>query len=199
MDASNKFGRGFGERRLKAILTAVPTIVNNYEPTMDEMLKIDGVSNITAKAFIKGLKDFNEFKKTLSAFTPACQSDIKTEENKQHNKKKRVEVIEVSTSSKKKRNEVPEESPKRKLVIDDTPQMKAMVFVGQIIVFTGFRDKTLETTIESNGGKVSTSVSGKTTMVICKDESDDSGKIKDAKAKGIKVMGREAFQKYYNI
>lgn len=199
MAASNKFGRGFGERRLKSIFTAIPNIVNNYEPTMDEMLKIEGVSNITAVAFIKGLKEFNEFKKKLSAFTPACRDNGKDADNI---KKKRDEIPdEPKTSSKKKRDDVsdelPETSSKKKR---DEPETSSKVkFTGQIIVFTGFRDKKWEAIIESNGGKVSTSVSGKTTLVVCKDVSDDSGKIKEAKAKGITVMSREDFQQHYNI
>ena len=64
----------------------------------------------------------------------------------------------------------------------------------QVLVFTGFRDKDLEQKIVEAGGQIKTSVSSNTTILVCKDETvknGDSGKIKDAKKKNIKIMTKD--------
>jgi len=64
-----------------------------------------------------------------------------------------------------------------------------------VVVFTGVRDKELEQEIEARGGKVGTSVSSKTKVVVAKDPSEDSSKIKSAKELGIPVVTLETFKK----
>ena len=64
-----------------------------------------------------------------------------------------------------------------------------------IVVFTGMRDKDLEAEIESRGGKVGSSVSKKTSVVVAKDPSDETGKVKSAKELGVKVVDFETFKK----
>lgn len=71
-------------------------------------------------------------------------------------------------------------------------------FDGMTIVFTGFRDAKLEEVIVTGGGKVATSVSGKTTIVIHKDGADKTtGKLQKATELGIQVMGQTEFKKKY--
>jgi NAD-dependent DNA ligase len=65
------------------------------------------------------------------------------------------------------------------------------------VVFTGMRDKILETEIESRKGKIGSSVSKKTTVVVAKDPSDESGKVKTAKELGVEVLDFESFKKKY--
>jgi DNA ligase (NAD+) len=79
------------------------------------------------------------------------------------------------------------------------PQTKAQTksLSGQIIVFTGVRDKELEAQIEASGGKVSSGVSGKTTVVIAKNPEESTGKVKEAIERGIPVVDIETFKKNY--
>jgi NAD-dependent DNA ligase len=70
-------------------------------------------------------------------------------------------------------------------------------FANQIIVFTGFRDKELEKQIVDGGGKVSTSVSGNTTLVVYVDTS--SSKYHEAIKRGIKTMTKDDFIKKNEI
>ena len=65
MDASNAFGRGFGSKRLQAIVDALPAIASSesFTPSVDQLVAIPGVSNKTATAFIEGLHAFRGFKK----------------------------------------------------------------------------------------------------------------------------------------
>lgn len=65
MSASNAFGRGFGEKKLKLITDKYPFIINNkkkgLELTINDIIAIKGVAEITAKQFIKNLPKFYEF------------------------------------------------------------------------------------------------------------------------------------------
>lgn len=64
-------------------------------------------------------------------------------------------------------------------------------FSGQIVVFTGFRSKDLEKVIESQGGKMGSSVSSKTTLLVAEDKDSNSGKAKKARELGVKVIGQD--------
>lgn len=66
MDASNAFGRGFGSKRLQSILAAIPRISDDvYMPNTTELMAIEGVSDKTATAFLKGLHAYRLFKKDI--------------------------------------------------------------------------------------------------------------------------------------
>ena len=68
------------------------------------------------------------------------------------------------------------------------------------VVFTGFRDKHLEEYIVKNGGKVTTSVSKNTTVLIHADDADtSSSKFKKAEDVGVKIMSKSQFIKHYKI
>jgi len=56
------------------------------------------------------------------------------------------------------------------------------------ICMTGFRDKDMATTIVEAGGEVQSGVTGKTTLLVCKDPTSNSGKVKKAKDRGIAVI-----------
>lgn len=67
------------------------------------------------------------------------------------------------------------------------------------IVFTGFRDKELEKFVEDNGGKISSSVSSNTTLVVYiqPPNKPKSSKLKKAEDFGIKLMTKDEFVKKY--
>jgi DNA ligase (NAD+) len=60
MVASNTFGRGLGERKLKLIIDVYPNVINDT-PTLSDIIKINGFSNITATQFLENLEKFKEF------------------------------------------------------------------------------------------------------------------------------------------
>ncbi len=62
------------------------------------------------------------------------------------------------------------------------------------VCFTGIRDKELAAKIESLGGKVTSSVSKKTTIVVAKDPNSTTGKPKKAREMGITIMGITEFK-----
>lgn len=64
------------------------------------------------------------------------------------------------------------------------------------IVFTGFRDKSLENTVESLGGSVSSSVSKNTLMIVTPDIDGKSAKLEKARKLNIKIISRDDFIKF---
>jgi DNA ligase (NAD+) len=68
-----------------------------------------------------------------------------------------------------------------------------------VVVMTGFRDKDLHAKIESLGGKVGSSVSGKTTHLLTLDPNNLTGKTKAAKEKGITIMSPDQFKDAFGL
>lgn len=68
-------------------------------------------------------------------------------------------------------------------------------FLGMNIVLTGTRN--FEDYIKDNGGKIQGNVNSKTNLLICKDKSSNSSKIKKAKSLNIPVLDLQDFKKKY--
>jgi len=74
------------------------------------------------------------------------------------------------------------------------------LFKDKTIVFTGFRNEDLENFIVDNGGKVTTTISNNTTLLIyVSKDGKKSSKIIKAEEKDIKTIEKEKFIKKYNI
>jgi len=83
-------------------------------------------------------------------------------------------------------------------IVKEVKQNKKNILDNEKIVFTGFRSDDIKEFIENNGGKVSTSVSGNTTILIHADDADTtSSKFKTAKEKGTTIMSKSEFIKKY--
>lgn len=65
--------------------------------------------------------------------------------------------------------------------------------IDKVVVFTGFRDKNLQTQIENAGGVVSDTVTNKTKLVIAK-SIDDSIKIQKARKLNITIILKDDFE-----
>jgi DNA ligase (NAD+) len=68
---------------------------------------------------------------------------------------------------------------------------------GVTVVFSGFRDKNLEDSIAQRGGRVTTSVSKKTSIVVMKDINDKKGKAEQAISLGIPLISKTEFEMRY--
>lgn len=163
MHASNIFGEGLGNRKLKLIIKEIPDIINkkfNEEKLYDLIMKIDGFSDITTNKFIDNLNEFKSFFNKINKIYDI--SHLKNNKNKYKQKKT--------------------------LFNDDFK-----------VVFTGFRDKNLESTIVKNGGDVVQSITKDTTFVICNDTSKKSSKLDKAIKNGIKIIKKNDFIKKYKL
>ena len=69
MDASNIFGFGMGESRIKLVLTKYPDILITDESNGEKremIMEIDGFAEKTAMKFVKNIRKFNKFLKKLN-------------------------------------------------------------------------------------------------------------------------------------
>jgi NAD-dependent DNA ligase len=91
MDASNVFGRGYGERKLKMITDKFPSLLSHDKAsrqkslklTIDDLITTDGIAEISAKLFIDNLPKFYAFYDDLNI---KCNSPIQVNEAKNTNK-----------------------------------------------------------------------------------------------------------------
>lgn len=60
MVASNQFGHGFGEKRLKKIVEEIPDVMERRE-LRERIMEIEGFSDITCDGFLEALPKFKEF------------------------------------------------------------------------------------------------------------------------------------------
>ena len=63
-------------------------------------------------------------------------------------------------------------------------------FSGEVVVFTGFRSPDLEDKIKSEGGTMGSGVNKKATILVVKDKSSTSSKMKKAQDLGITILSR---------
>ena len=85
-------------------------------------------------------------------------------------------------------------------IITISEEKKSGKLNGIKLVISGFRDKTIEDLIISNGGELSSGVSKNTGILIIKDTSViDTGKAVKAKELGVKVMTKEEFMNYSEL
>lgn len=76
---------------------------------------------------------------------------------------------------------------------------KGNKFAGMIVVFTGIRNSEIESEITANGGTIGSSISGKTTLLVAKDPTENSSKITKALELGIQIMEYTDFAKQYGF
>lgn len=158
--ASNIFGRGLGDRKVRAIMDAYPDIcTKRMVPTEAQLSQIEGIGPSTTKAFLQGLPKMFALADALG--------------------------ISLSTSINVSKRET-----------------EAVSFAHMTLVFTGFRNKEWERIVEERGGKVTGSVSSKTSLVVAasiNSEEAATGKLKKAHDLGVKAMSMEEFAKTYAL
>jgi DNA ligase (NAD+) len=170
MTSSGIFGPGFGDRKLLAIVDAYPNILD-YSSEDEEF--------IVAKLFEIG--GFNKMAYIFADRLPIFKNWL--------------DALPMIRIGKKKKFMSPSKlSPEKVVHTEVTSDLK-----GQTIVFTGFRDKELELQIVESGGKVTSAISGKTTLVIIKDVSQMKGKALKAQDNGIKILTLENFCTIYHF
>lgn len=159
MTASNAFGRGFNHKRFELILQYYPEVLSSTDIIYNRecLLKIPGIAEQTAEAFMQGIPGFLKFLEEIG-------------------------------------------QTKKLLNISNSKEVVCSSLEGKTIILTGFRDKELENKIIENGGKIGSSVSGNTFMVLIKSTEENmiiTGKIADAKKRNIPIMNVKDFMKIY--
>lgn len=90
MDASNMLGRGFSNKKIKMIADKYPCLLiddkknreDSLNLTVEDLMKVDGIAEISAKLFIENLPKFYEFYDALEikckGIKTKANTDIKT-------------------------------------------------------------------------------------------------------------------------
>ena len=145
--ASNLF-KGLGEKKLELLQKYDQAGV---KPSFEELLEVDGYSEISAKSYLDSIDAYWEFAAELPGL-----------------KYKKVLVNEGG------------------------------IFAGQTLVFTGFRSPELEEQVKAEGGKIGSSVSKKTSVLVVKTKGSGSSKEKKAIDLGVEVWGRDDLENKLN-
>lgn len=172
MKASNIFGRGFGERRLEPIFEKYPDILTSKESNAEKINKVvtvPGIATLTASAFVEKIAPFMAFIKNCG-----LEDRFVTTKKKETGQKEKAMMI------------VPEKKgdPSHPLY-------------GKNVMFTGFRPKELMAAVKNVGGKIGSSVSKNTFVLVIKEADEDSGKVTKAKELGVPVMVVDQFKEKY--
>ena len=165
MTASNLFGRGLGSKKLEAIMDKYPTLFQIYST-----MSMDALCKLIVQVDGIASKTATSFVQSLDPFVEFMntiqQSHI-------------LKVVETKTVQK---NDA-----------DDTNKKPSLK--GHTFVFSGFRNKEYEKTIQARGGKVSTSVSKNTTHLVVKSKKKGGSKMEKAESLGIPIITMEELEK----
>lgn len=157
MEASNSFGAGFGERKLRAIVNGLGVVDNvvvllSKPPSIEALVALPGVQKKTAEAFLAGLQAFA----TFAAEQGLACTPVK--------KPKQLAVPAAAAAAAAKQGPAAAASSREW----DT-WIKSTFGDGRSIVFTGVRSAAMQNIIEAVGGIVKTSVSANTDVLLYAD------------------------------
>lgn len=175
MAGSTMFGHGFGVRRTKAILEVYPNILEWAEtPTVEHIVDIEGFAEKTAEKFILGLPKFKAFLDDI----PLLQQVVNGEYQPPASIKEELILKQVEIHQ-----------------IQETSNNTGESVNGKAIVFTGFRDKSLQAKVEALGGVMKSGVSKKVDILVVGGKKGvGSAKEKKAISYGIPVLTLEEFK-----
>ena len=174
MAASGLFGQGIGVKKLKTLVSAIPTILEKT-PATSEISKIKGFSDKTSEKILSGLDSFREFYNKFSQYNTSV------------NIKEEISYDDSLFTA--------EEIEQAKLASGTSSRLN-----GEIVVFTNFRDGNIETSLRNAGAEIGDSVTKKTTCLVVPDgNTSTSGKIAKAVQYKIKVLEKSQFVREYGL
>ena len=166
MAASNIFGRGFSDKKLELILDEYPDVLQDTNNI--QQAKQTKIQKIAA---IKGMAA-----KTAETFVDKIPAFLAF-----------VQEAHLESKLQQQQTQQDQQSLIKKQIDQSHP------LYNKSIVFTGFRDKQLEEQVKAKGGKIGSSVSKNTFIVLTKDPLDETGKVLEAKKLNVKIMTPEEF------
>ena len=180
---------GFGKKSVDKLLESIE---KSRETTLDRFIYALSVPMI-GKSVSKDIAEFFEydlvkfFEKTYSI---NCLGDVAYKNYKNYCKDHYEEILDLSSEFNFKTQ-------------DKSLTSKTNILQGKTFVITGLLEKynnrdELKSVIESNGGKVSGSVSAKTFALINNDIESSSSKNKKAKSLGVQIINEEQFMQLLN-
>ena len=168
--ASGVFGAGFGERKISSVLAKIPDLLELDLP-FSELCKLLNTAGLqtTAPHFAERLPAFKRWLREHPQVT-----------------------VGVSVSS--------PAVPASMAVSQVSPvSQPSLSLKGEVIVLSGFRDKQLDEQIVARGGKTTSALSGKTTILVVKNLGTGNSKEQKASEMGIVVIDVDSFKEKYGL
>jgi DNA ligase (NAD+) len=173
MAASQLFGRGIGSKKFKLITDAYPNILEIVNKNGNVKEIINNISGFDDKTTTKIVDNFKLFIIWLEKLT-----------------KLKPNILSKGDKGKSK------DSDKGKSKSSDKVYSK---YANKTIVFTGFRDKEVESILDKIGSKVTTSISKNTDILIAADTTEQSSKIVKANELNVKIISKDEFYKSLSL
>jgi DNA ligase (NAD+) len=173
MVASGLFGQGIGIKKLKMLFSVIPTLLT-CKITEAEICKVDGFSVKTANKIIQNLENFKLF---LDKFNKYSKIDDSIEDA----------TLEIVFTE--------DEIRLAKQLHEKSQRLR-----GEVVVFTNFRDYTIQDKLTSLGAEIGDSVTKKTTCLVVPDgNKSTTGKVAKANQYGVKILEVTKFVKEYKL
>lgn len=173
MSASGAFGLGFGVRKISAVLTVYPNVLN-LEINADQIKNIEGFADKTSEKFIEGIPKFKEFIDDIPILQQVIKGQLKPVSPKLVSP-----VVELNIAKQ---------------------ENGGQGFRGKSVVFTGFRDAKLEESVKAVGGDVKTGISKKVDyLVVGGVKGQGSSKEKKAIELGIPILNLTEFRQMFGF
>ncbi len=164
---------GFGKRKAEIVYNAIQSRVNNIE-----LSKLQHATGIFKMLGSKKLALLEKFKTK-----PTIGEVMAIEGFAEKSAQSYIDGYDLFNEFVK---DLPITISEKKAVQKSSNELE-----GRIFVFTGVRDKSAESIIESKGGKIGSSVNGKTTDLIIKSKGSGSSKEQKAIDLGINILTLE--------
>ena len=222
---SNLNTKGLGEQNVKKLVdSGLDSILKIITATNNDFLKVEGFAEKSANNLVDSIKHALEnvplskimaasnkighgigeerIKQVLSVYPNLLSDYKKWDEETFIENLKELNGWETKTSSLFVSNF--EEfikffnSIKKYIKLEVTKKAVNGKFTEMTVVLTGFRDKDLQNQIESQGGKIGSTISKNTNYLVVKDQSmidDPTDKIRKALDLGVKIITRDGLIK----
>lgn len=180
-------------------------LYNNLKKAMDEItvLKLMGASNLFGRGF-----GFTKLEKILNKYPNVVETYAKKDKNDWHDSLLELEgfsdksvdlFLEKIPYFQQFYKTISKITPIQPHVVVEVEENSGGIFEGEVVVFTGFRDKTWEDYIVKEGGRMGSKVSGSTTLLVYADGKTESNSYVTAKKLNIKTVPRSDFVRQYGI
>lgn len=174
---------GFGVKSVDNILAAIEDVRHTTLDKFISALGIPLIGTTAAKLLAKIFDDYEEFRSYVDA------DDVSFEEFENFG-------YEMNSALKRYDYSLADEMIKTGIITITSlvKEEKSNGLNGLTFVITGRLSRKrddIKADIEAKGGKVTGSVSSKTSYLVCNDKNSNSGKSKDAKALGIPIITEE--------
>ena len=195
MAASNKFGRGFGIKKIEAIMESYPTVLEQDERDVVRLASVVGMSKSSAQDFINRIPQFFDFMRECGLEDKLNEKTSKINEEQP--------IIDTSTNEQKD-TEVKVTKPGilgsiYNMIANSIAADTTHPLYGKTVVNSGFTDKNkeLENKLKYVGAKLGKSVSKKTAALVVKSEEDHTGKWLAARENNVPIYTIDNFMKKF--